>query len=113
MTGTEILGGQRPAAEPAGTEDCGGGLVRHFQAIEQIANGRFVGGDQPGGFGGELEMKIADRPADPGRGGGREVERDFDDGFFGLVDDVARGGGLENGFAVLERCGELDRKSVV
>ena len=69
MAGPEFRGRLRAASEAAWAEDGVGGEERDFESLEQLANGGFIGGDELGGFGGKLEVEIADGPADAGGGG--------------------------------------------
>jgi len=95
------------ACEATRAEDGGSLLEGDFQALEELADRRFVGGEEARRFGLKLEVKIPHGPADAGSGRGCEVERDFDDRLGVLVHRIACSGGLKEGVAVLQRSFEL------
>src|SRR5687767_3667518 len=78
VAGAELMRGLRAAGEAAGAKDRVGLPIGNFQPLEERANGGLVWRKESGGFGGEFEMQISDRPANAGCGGGRDLERDFD-----------------------------------
>jgi hypothetical protein len=69
-----------PRAEAPGAKDGRGRAERDLEAFEELAHGGLVGGEQAGRLRREFEVQIADRPADAGGGGGRDVEGNLDDG---------------------------------
>ena len=77
-------------------------------AVEKLAHGGVVGDTDyfAGHF--DLEMKVADHPAEAGGGGGVGAEGDFEDGFVFLREDVGGGGAVKNSRAVGERGFEVE-----
>lgn len=110
VTEAEVMRGLLAAGETAGAENGGCLFERDLQAIEELAHGGFVGGEEARGFGLQFKVKITDGPADPSSGRGGDVEGDFYDTLGVLLDGVAGSGGLKKRVSVFERGIEFETK---